>query len=56
MAMKPTKIEKIEVRMTADLKRQATAVAQAEGDGDLSSWLRGLIRKAVAWHGFKEKR
>jgi hypothetical protein len=35
----------MQVKLPSTLKRQALELSQAEGDGDLSSWIRGLIRR-----------
>jgi hypothetical protein len=50
---------KIEVRLPAGLKmdaqRVAEEVAEERGEGDLSTWLRDLIRTAVSTHAAAAK-
>jgi hypothetical protein len=36
---------KIDLKLPLSLKRAAEEAASLDGDGDLSSWLRGLIRR-----------
>jgi hypothetical protein len=45
--------QKIELLLPASLKRQAKEAAQLDGDGDLSSWLRALIRAEVRRLGIR---
>lgn len=46
--------QKIELRVPAALKRQAESAAREHGDGDVSSWVRGLIRDKVRELGIAE--
>lgn len=46
--------QKIELRVPAALKRQAESAARQHGDGDVSSWVRGLIRDKVRELGIAE--
>lgn len=41
-----TKMTYIQVRLPVELKKQAKKLAKHDGDGDLSSWIRELIRAA----------
>jgi len=45
---------KVEIRMPVSLRQHAAELAKAEGDGDLSSWFRGLVRKE--WKRYNEGR
>lgn len=40
--------DKVEVRMPASLKKAAGEAARIHGDGDVSGWVRGLIRAELA--------
>ena len=46
---------KVEIKMPGTLKGEAVHAAQREGDGDLSSWVRGLIRNAIPYWKFARK-
>lgn len=45
---------KIDLKLPVSLKRAAEAAAEADGDGDVSSWLRGLIRRETKRLGIGE--
>jgi len=38
---------KIEVRLSPELKAAAQTVAEHVGDGDLSAWIRTLMRRGI---------
>lgn len=46
---------KIEIKLPVSLKRMAEEAARLEGDGDVSSWLRGLIRREARRLGLEKE-
>ena len=46
--------EKIEVRLPSALKRQAETAAREHGDGNVSAWVRSLIRDKLRDLGIAE--
>jgi hypothetical protein len=46
--------QKIEVKVPGSLKRQAQQAATLHGDGDVASWVRGLMRKELKALGIED--
>lgn len=46
--------QKIEVKVPGSLKRQAQQAATIHGDGDVASWVRGLMRRELKALGIED--